>query len=433
MLKSAVLFCAFAVGLSALVAAKPLIVSSEAAVEKICIDYSATIEEIVLACQHALENPGLTNDQKVQLSHRLGDAHSNSNNEELAITKYELALDIQPENVGVLTSRGWSLRADGQDLAAYDAFKKAVGIQPTGQGLAGLAATTIDTGNGTLEEALQYFDGATALTLDYSWAYREKAWRLNDAGRFEDAEMAFAQALDIDRLDENANYGMARSLLEQRKFEPALNYINASINSNADGWWKYSTRSVILRSMDRNGQAVREAQRAIEMAPANSEGYVQKARALYNLGKRKQAFDELENAQATIGIDGFLLYWYAHMLQSDAQFELAMQKIEKVISSNDVTYHDHELKAFIALELNDYETALIAAERSTEMEPTSSYSHFYAAIAMVHTGNILAAQSRFERAMSLKPEDFMLGDFAAELISKGKFVEAIELRLKYTK
>ena len=50
---------------------------------------------------------------------------------------------------------------------------------------------------------------------------------------------------------------------------------------------------------------------------------------------------------------------------------------------------------------------------------------------MIHTGETTDGLARFDQAMEGGLPDHRVGVFAKELISAGKFVEAIQLRLKY--
>ena len=410
---------------------KPLVRNSETTVEKMCLEMEGEAETILEACRVALESPGLTRSLNVELLTSMGDTQAAIGDDEAAVATFKQALEILPENVGTLNSLGWSFRTLDREEEALHAFRTSIAIQPSAQGLAGFGAALADTGNGNPEEAVKYLDAALAMSPEYSWALREKGWLMQHDGQYEVAAGAFRQAIEINESDVHAHYGMARVSLQLKSYEDALLHANQTLDIGPQEWWYYSTRSTALRGLNRNALAVRDADRVIKLVPEETDGYVQKARAQFELGKRGEAFSVLEHSLDATEPDNFLYYWFAQLLQWDAQPERAMQMIDAAVKTDDANHFDHQLKASIALDMNDFSMALDAADQAAKLEPSSTYAHFYAALALVHVGGVTLAQERFDQVMRLEPEKYMLSDFASELIARGKFVEAIQTRVKY--
>jgi len=111
--------------------------------------------------------------------------------------------------------------------------------------------------------------------------------------------------------------------------------------------------------------------------------------------------------------------------------ERAAEIVDRAIARPDHDQFDLSLRSWIAVEMRDYDAALKAAERALALDPTMPYPHFYAAVALVHTGRTADGMARFDTAMALGIDDDMVGVFAADLIAAGRFVDAIRLRARY--
>ena len=105
--------------------------------------------------------------------------------------------------------------------------------------------------------------------------------------------------------------------------------------------------------------------------------------------------------------------------------------INNGIALEGADHTDHLLKSYIALELSNYPVARDAAEVSIEMGGDDPWAHYYIAISMVHLDETEAGLERFAKAMEFGLPEHRVGVFASELIAKGKFVEAIQLRIDY--
>ena len=93
--------------------------------------------------------------------------------------------------------------------------------------------------------------------------------------------------------------------------------------------------------------------------------------------------------------------------------------------------HDHLLKSWIALELEDYEVARASAETSIDIGGDDPWAHYYIAVSMVHDDAAEDGMMRFDEAMAFGLPEAFVGYFAKELVRAGKWVEAAQLRIKY--
>ena len=132
-----------------------------------------------------------------------------------------------------------------------------------------------------------------------------------------------------------------------------------------------------------------------------------------------------------MGPNNAVLYWHADALTYDGRMEEALAIIDRGIELEGSDHSDLLLKSYIALEMENYSLARQAAESSLKTGVDDPWAHYYVAIALVHDGKSSEGIARFDTAMTGGLPDDRVGAFARELIAAGKYVEAVQLRIKY--
>lgn len=413
------------------VAAKPLITSSEDTVARMCLARSESPARIIDACEAALANAGLTRQQRVEMITARGDGYLWLDHYAAAIASFEEALALDPTEVDAWNGLGWTLWEVEGDVPAFEAFETSLSIDVSVQALGGKAATGRRMGALTSEEARVLLAAALSIDPDYLWAVREVAWSYLDDGDATRAAKEFRQALDIEPADVNARYGLGRAELLAGRAEAALTIFNDVLIDAPEDYPTLVYRIITLRHLDRNAQALREADRLIAAYPEKSSGYVEKGQALLALGRRAEALATYAAADEVLGPNNSILYWFADALASDRQYEQALEVIDRGLALSGADYSDHLLKSYIALELGDYPLAAAAAEASLATGVRDPWAHYYLAITLVHDGKVEQGLAQFEQALAGGLPSDRIGAFASELVGAGLYVAAAELRLKY--
>ncbi|MGI9388497.1 MAG: tetratricopeptide repeat protein [Boseongicola sp.] len=423
---AALAFC-----LAASVAAKPLITSSEETLARICLAAKESPDRLIEACQAALQVPGLTNKQSAELHVGLGDALLWSDLDAEASESYRAALDFDPADVDAWNGLGWALRSTDGDSAALEAFEHSLSIDVSVQGLGGKAATARELGLIDGDASRKLLKASLAIDPEYIWALREIAWSHFDEANYAEAVRSFEAALAITATDKNSPYGLGRSALKSGDGLRALQAFNAVIEHSPDHFYSRVYRIIALRGLDRNAQALRDAERLIADHPDRSSGYIEKGLSLMALERRAEAIETYRRAEEVVGPNNAVLYWHADALTDDGRMEEALATIDRGISLEGADHSDYLLKSYIAIEMENYALARQAAEASLDTGVDDPWAHYYIAIAMVHAGKADEGIERFDTAIMRGLPDDRVGAFARELIAAGKFIEAMQLRIKY--
>lgn len=411
--------------------AKPAITSSEETYAQVCIDQERSLDRLLEACTAALSEPSLTTNQRADLLVALGDVYSWQDDDLRAKAIYEQALELNPLNVTALNGLGWVVRVTDGDAAAMDVFERSLASQVTVQGLAGKASTAREVGAIDGATSREMLRAALAIDPTYLWALREIAWSLHEDGDYAASAAAFEEALAQDADDDNALYGLARVQLRMGEPDAALENLNRVVAGAPEHFAALVYRVIALRDLDRNAQALREADRVIEIYPNRTSGYIEKGLALMALERRAEAIETFAAADTKLGPDNALLYWYADSLIYDGRLNEAMGVIDRAIALEGANHSDYLLKSYIALELENYPVAKQAAQAALGTGVNDPWAHYYIAITLVHDGDMDGAMTRFAEAMEGGLPGDRVGAFASELVSAGKFIEAAQLRLKY--
>ena len=423
----AVAACLFAAPLPA----KPLITSSEATLARICLKFGDTPERVLAACDGALIEPGVTEGLRADLAAARGDALAALDRQAEAEGAFRAALASNPNSTDGLNGLGWSLRAQQREDEAYEAFGKSLAVDVSADALAGRAATGRSTGAVDGDEARKMLEAALSISPGDVWVQREIGWSYFEDEDYSAAREWFGKAAAGDGTDVNAEYGLGRVALLLDEPEAALEHFNALLAVEGDNESALLYRMVTLRALDRNAQALREAERYIADHPDDTGGYVQKGRALLALQRRGEALKTYEDAEALLGPSNTIAYWHADALSWDGQMEAALAKIDEALALEGAGTDDLILKSYIALELKRYPLARRAAEKALETGANDPWAQFYVAISLIHDGKADEGLTRFDAAIAAGLPADQVGFFAKELISEGKWVQAAQLRLKY--
>jgi tetratricopeptide (TPR) repeat protein len=206
--------------------------------------------------------------------------------------------------------------------------------------------------------------------------------------------------------------------------------VNTLLDRDPDSYFGYAERALILFHLDRDKQAIKDADRAISMRPGSTSGYVTKARALSALGQRADALTLLDGALEKTGPSAFITYWQADLLTKDNRFADAVTVLNRSVERGVADHYDYRLMGYALIEQDKFDEARKVVDLALA-ESQTSYSVYLDAILMVEAGQMDDGVARFDTAMSKGLAAYRVGDFNKRLIRMGEIKRAIELRAKY--
>ena len=182
-------------------------------------------------------------------------------------------------------------------------------------------------------------------------------------------------------------------LFETKRYELAINEIQLELSQSPDNHFLYAYFALALSALDKQDEALIQAQKAIEMAP--DDDYVYFVLASVYLEKK-----DLKKAQEII----------LQAIQINPFWEI----------------HFHVL-ASIYLAQNQIDKSLEASEYALSLNPESFQALNYKAIALIRKGDYKGAEYALALALKENPEgEFSLISFGHLLLKQNKAQKAIE-------
>ncbi|MEM9496504.1 MAG: tetratricopeptide repeat protein [Pseudomonadota bacterium] len=418
------------------VAARPLIQSSEDSYASVCLNGTDTAMRLIEICRLALDQPGPTPAQRVEMRDTLGYAFYETDRYDEARDVFRQIVRVAPDAHHGWNGLGWVAFSHQNYAAAEGYFSDALDRAVNAEALAGLTASQWELGKIDIDTAVISFDTAVAIAPEFNWARRQKGWTLIEALRFGKAQAVFEPILEQDPDDINARAGLVRALIRQDAYEDALLQTDRALSDTPDSYWFLSQRANILLHMDRYRLSRREADRLIALDPHASEGYVRRARALVALGEASTALSELAEAEARIGRDDYLTYWRARLHFDQDEAGRALQILNRTTRTTRADIYDLKLLAQIHLEREDLTAARRAVDRAKALRSDDPFTLYYDAVIVLRQtldggGGVTEAMARFDKAIFAGLPKDMIGDFAGELYRAGYLAHAVAIRAKY--
>ena len=146
-----------------------------------------------------------------------------------AIGYFEEALKLDADNEEAYNRKGEALSNLGLFDEAAECFRRSLEIQP-GNKLALLGQANMLLYKESYEDAITAFNEVIVKYPDLSSCYNNKGYALYKLGRYEEAIASFKKVNDeIDRLNADAFYYMAKALVKLNRYDEAIDSLKQSI------------------------------------------------------------------------------------------------------------------------------------------------------------------------------------------------------------
>lgn len=409
--------------------ARPLLSNSQQSFTAACLANEEPRNRMVAICEAALDESGATQAQRLELLVALGGAHYNDNSSEKAENVFNDVLKRDPNNTSALNGLAW-IAHDKDDMAdAAELFDRSLSISPTSQSLAG-KASALRRGPGIeAEQFLMLMNTALAISPNYAWAMREKAWGQLEFGDLIGAEETARIVVEKDNNGVYSLYLLGYVLNEQERWGEAFQVLNEAAQADGAPTSVFSQRSLAALNKGFYKLALQDGERVIADWPNSSTGFVRKARALAALGRRADAIDEMKQFLES-GHNDFAAYWLAEFYYDDGKSKEAADSLERTMELGKPDYYDHEFLALIRLDLGEFPAALKHIEKAQSLNPESSYPYYYRAWIHLDGAHYDDADAMMLAAVERGLPEVSIKNYIRELVAKGEFFRAIRMRLE---
>ncbi len=197
---------------------------------------------------------------------RAGMANERTGNYPGAVRIYERGLAVEPENVELLNSLGFSLFQQGKSKEAVVVLEKALAVDPKHwKAHNNMALASIDLGE--LEVAEAHYRESLAVEPQPA-IYNDLGFVLERQGLSEEAVEAYRMAVKLDPTSATAHYNLGSSLARSGKFVEAEHHLRAVIKADPKNAAAHQALAQVLERLGRTDEAREE----MEIAKALGQG-----------------------------------------------------------------------------------------------------------------------------------------------------------------
>ncbi len=230
---------------------------------------------------------------------------------------------------------------------AKQMFQRALDIDPdyasAHAGIADCNSHLLDAGDTTItvQEILEQSERALELDGSLAEAHASKGLALYTAGRYDEAEASFERAMQLkpDLFEAYLFYG--RNCFNRGQYEKAAELFGKAAEFKHDDFRTLGLQSMCFQSLGRKEETIHSARRALARAevavaarPDDADALAFGAGLLAVLGEAERTKDWAERASIIEPDDFYMHYNLACALAILGEHDLALDKLERIISSS---------------------------------------------------------------------------------------------------
>lgn len=288
--------------------------------------------------------------------------------EEEALAWHERALEVDPRNEWALRLRVNRLSCLGRSDEAEAAVKAAIELRPREPRL-WLARGWVDEQRDRGEEALTWYERALEIAPRYGGTLWWRVRRLRLLERFDDAETALREALEI-RPDDPDLLTEGGALAEdQSRLEEALDWVGRALAVEPRDKLALLSRTGLLRKLRRFAEAEAAAREAVEQYPDDMGCLLEAGEVAEDRYRFEEALSWAERAAAVDPGNRGALENRVFALRRLRRFDAAEEVAREATDRNPEDPGRWVLRGWVAGDRFRFEEALACFRQARDLEP----------------------------------------------------------------
>ena len=292
---------------------------------------------------------------------------------DLAVSRVERALAIDPRDSGALRSRMDFLRLARRFSEAEEAAAEAIERRPDDPDVH-TAAAEVASGQDHYDEAVSRVERALAIDPRDSGALRSRMDFLRLARRFSEAEEAAAEAIERRPDDPDVHTAAAEVASGQDHYDLAVSRVERALAIDPRDSWALRSRMDFLRWARRFSEAEEAAAEAIERRPDDPDVHTAAAWVASDQDREDEAVSRVERALAIDPRDSWALRSRMDFLRAARRFSEAEEAAAEAIKRRPDDPDMHTAAAWIASGQDHYDEAVSRVERALAIAPRDSWA-----------------------------------------------------------
>jgi TolB-like protein/Flp pilus assembly protein TadD len=293
-----------------------------------------------------------------------------------------------------------------------------------------VALGTLHQVSGQLAEALDEFDKAIAMQPRFAAAHMGRADVLDLAGRAEEAEAAYKEAIEIDRGYWEGFMALGNFYFGNGRYAEAVEQYQEVIRRTPDNASAFSNIGAAYFLMGDFQSAAEIWLKSLEILPSMSS-YANVGAMYYYLGRFEDAVRMFQKAieiapdryVAWGGLGDAMIHMPGRRVEALQAYKKAAELVDQALSVNPGDAEAMSEGARYWAALGDHERAAALIEASSALDPRSYYLYYSKAQVLIARGDLALAEESLMRAVEL--------GFQRDLLAVDASLEALKGRPRF--
>lgn len=254
-----------------------------------------------------------------------------------AVSHYNEALRLKPDDAKTLYDLGVALDAQGKSDEALICFRRAVEAKPSDPTAQFDLALSLQS-HGDLSQAIEHYREAIRLRPNYAKAHCYMGIALQSLGRFDEAVEQYIEALDIDPDMAGAHYALGAVLQSRGRFDEAIQQYRTALQGEPDFAQARYALATALQAKGSLDEAIAHYRFALQRMPDSAPAMNDLAwlLATHPNGASRRPAEAVSLAERVANLTGrrnpAVLDTLAVAYAAAGQFEQAVQAAEEALA-----------------------------------------------------------------------------------------------------
>jgi tetratricopeptide (TPR) repeat protein len=319
-----------------------------------------------------------------------------------ALTAYEQALQISPDDAFVYNGLGNIFLALRRYQEALTAYEQAIFLEPY------LLPAYNGRGNTLYNlrrygEALNAYEQAIALAPHIALLYSNKGNTLRNLSRHEEALSAYELAISLAPNKAIHCYHKGIALFRLGRYEEALTAYKRAIELAPNYAAAFVGKGTTLQQMSKYKLALTAYEEAIALAPNYADAFVGKGTTLQQMSKYKLALTAYEEAIALASNNVAAHNGKGNALHALRRYKASLGAYEETMALDPRFTSAYVGKGNALYELKRYDEAIHTYEQATFLDPKNISAYIGKGNALYHVQRFTEAVQAYEQVLLLDP------------------------------
>jgi tetratricopeptide (TPR) repeat protein len=243
-----------------------------------------------------------------------GEEYFKTGDYDSAISEYDRAIQLNPNNIEAYTYRGNAYDSKGDIDRAISDFDQAIQLDPSygkayiNRGVAYIVKGDLDRAISDLNKAIQLDPSSYAAYSNRGSAYQEK-------GDLDHAISDYDQSIQLNPNDATTFYNRGVAYHNKGDLDHAIRDYDQAIQLNPNEYDAYYSRGLAYSLKGDPDRAISDFNTAIQLDPNNAEAYYYRGLAYTHKGEAQNVIADLKKALELCGSDAQLCQYAQQALQ----------------------------------------------------------------------------------------------------------------------